>query len=85
MPNPNLLTVNVVVATMPVPVTVNRNQRVHELIKEALRVAEKKHEDVSTWFLRSDAREYRADEKIGEAGIVDGMTLFLTKDAGGGG
>jgi hypothetical protein len=55
-------------------------------MREALREAGKRHEELDDWFLRTvEGREIKPNEKLRGAGIVDGMTLYLTKDAGGGG
>jgi hypothetical protein len=83
---PHNLHLTVVVATVPTKVSVKDNDHARELMREALREVGKRHEELDDWFLRTaDGREIKPNEKLRDAGIVDGMTLYLTKDAGGGG
>jgi hypothetical protein len=78
--------VTVVVSSAPVEVTINHDARVEHLIRDALKEAHQKHPDLAEWQLRSDGgQEYKPDERLAAVGIVDGVTLYLNKDAGGGG
>jgi hypothetical protein len=85
---PHGITVTVVVSTVSVSVTIKSDQSVEKLMKEALKEAgQHPHGDVSGWVLRSATgdHEFSPAQTIAEAGIVEGATLFLNKDAGGGG
>ena len=83
---PHQITVTVVVATMPVVVNINNNQHVAQLIRDALHEAGKPSDKTDGWFLKAEqGQEFQPDQKISDAGIVNGMTLYLTQDAGGGG
>lgn len=84
MSTPNF-DITVVVASLPVTVQVNSHQPVHELMTKALNEAGKHGEDLSAWFLRAGDHEFDPNKKISDEHIVAGMTLYLTKDAGGGG
>jgi WXG100 protein secretion system (Wss), protein YukD len=80
------ITVKVVVSSVPVEVEIEHDARVEHLIEKALKEADQKHPDLVDWKLRSEGgEEYAPDQKLAAAGIVDGVTLFLNKDAGGGG
>lgn len=81
------VTVTVVVGGKPVPVTVNGNQKVEHLIKEALHEAGQKGANPADWNLRTaEGHEFsNRDQKISDAGIVSGVTLYLDPAEGGGG
>jgi WXG100 protein secretion system (Wss), protein YukD len=83
---PKKITVTVIVSSVPVTVTLDHNARVEHLVREALKEAGQKDPDIAEWQLRNgDSKEFKLDEHLVAAGIVDGETLFLNKGAGGGG
>jgi len=78
--------VQVVVSGQPTTITTNVNQPVEHLVKEALRESGNKGQPPAEWELRtSDGTLVDQALKIGAAGIVNGMTLFLSPRAGAGG
>lgn len=68
-------------------VTVNLNQKVESLMREALRKVGINNPDLSEWHLRFEegGPVIGADQKVADAGISNGMTLYLDPDEGGGG
>lgn len=83
--DPNIM-VNVVVSGQPTSVRVNVHQKVEHLVKEALDQSGNKGQAPSEWELRtSDGRLIEQMMTIESAGIVDGMTLYLSPRAGAGG
>lgn len=88
MASGNNIRVEVVVSGKAVTVTINSHEKVEALIREALKEANQPHgDDLSAWQLRTAEGHIFADhsQRITDAGIVDGVKLFLNKDAGGGG
>lgn len=83
----NHITLTVVVAGAPQTVTVNAHQMVAELMRKALHAAGIDGSDLAGWSLRSAAggEAISPQVRIAEAGISAGATLFLDRDAGGGG
>jgi hypothetical protein len=83
----NKITVTVVVSGAPQQVTVNHNQKVEHVIKEALKEAGIGHAKLEEWTLRfaQGGAAIDPDSKVDAAGIKDGATLFLDPDEGGGG
>lgn len=81
------ITVTVVVSGARVTVTAGTDQKVAHLIREALKEAGIPHPKVEDWTLRSaeGGGAIDPDLHIKKAGIVDGATLFLDPDEGGGG
>jgi hypothetical protein len=81
------VTVTVVVSGAPQTVTVGHNQKVEHLIKEALKEAGIHHPKLEEWTLRfaKDGAVIDPAAQVDDAGITDGMTLFLDPDEGGGG
>jgi hypothetical protein len=77
----------VYVTGAPFPVTVNQNQKVEQLIREALKKAGKQGADPAGWALRlpSGGDPLNPDLRVNEAGITQGMQLSLDRDEGGGG
>lgn len=85
-PNKKNIDVTVVVNGVPTKVEVNVQQKVRNLVREALREAGQKHEDSDNWELKTkDGALLNQELRISEAGITDGVTLFLSLAAGGGG
>lgn len=80
------LDVHVVVSGQPINIKTNVHQAVEHLVKEALRESGNKGQPPSEWELRtSDGALIDQGLKIGAAGIIDGVTLFLSPRAGAGG
>jgi hypothetical protein len=87
MPADNRITVTVVVSGAPLKVAVNDNQKVEQLIREALHQAGIPHPTVAEWTLRfaDGGAAIGPEQRIAAAGIADGATLFLDPQEGGGG
>lgn len=87
MPGDHQITVTVVVSGAPLKVVVNRNQKVEQLIREALKEASIPHPSLDEWTLRfpDGGAAINPSQQIGDAGINDGATLFLDPQEGGGG
>src|SRR5687767_12736218 len=81
------ITLTVVVSGVRAAVTVNGNQKVEHLMKEAFREANQPRGDTSGWSLRFEGGgdPIVTGSRISEAGIASGMTLFLDPEEGGGG
>jgi hypothetical protein len=77
----------VVVSGAPQEVQINPEQRVDHLMRQALKQAGIDHPNLEEWKLRSGqgGAVIDPDQKIEEAGIQPGQTLFLDPDEGGGG
>lgn len=77
----------VYVTGAPIPVTVNRNQKIEHLMREAFKEAGKQGTEPSGWALRlpGGGDPLALGARISDSGIVDGMELTLDRDEGGGG
>lgn len=76
----------VVVSGQPQPVRVNPNQTVEHLVHEALQRSGNKGQPPSAWELRTEAGGLIDQSlRVGQAGLAEGMTLFLNPQAGVGG
>lgn len=83
--DPNI-NVNVVVSGQPTLLKVNLHQKVEQLVKEALNQTGNKGQPASEWELRtSDGSLIEQTLTIQSAGIVEGMTVYLSPRAGAGG
>lgn len=83
--DPNIA-VNVVVSGQSTSLQVNVHQKVDHLVKEALGSTGNKGQPSSDWELRTtDGALIEQTLTIQNAGIVDGMTLYLSPRAGAGG
>ena len=83
--DPNII-VNVVVSGQPTSVKANVHQKVEHLVKEALDQTGNKGQSAGEWELRTtDGALIEQTLKIENAGIVEGMTLYLSPRAGAGG
>ena len=83
--DPNI-TVIVVVSGQPTSLKVNIHQKVEELVREALRQSGNQGQPPADWELRTiDGNLIGQTTRIGDAGIIDGITLFLSPQAGVGG
>lgn len=84
-PDPNI-TVTVIVSGQPTSVKVNIHQKVEQLVREALNQTGNKGQPPSEWELRtSDGALLEQTLTVEAAGIVNGMTLYLSPRAGAGG
>lgn len=85
MPTQNI-TVNVVVSGQPTAIEVNVHQKVEHLVREALNKTGNKGQPPSDWELRTtDGVLIEQTLTIETAGILNGMTLYLSPRAGAGG
>ena len=86
MPNENNIEVTVVVSGQPQQIEVNVHQTVEHLVHEALQKSGNHGQPPSDWELRTESGALLDQAlTIAEAGIHDGMTLFLSPKAGAGG
>lgn len=86
MPPTNNITITIVVNGVPTPVTVNVQQKVKQLVHEALRESGQPDQSPGNWELKTEAgATINQDQRIADAGIAAGVTLFLSLLAGGGG
>lgn len=84
--NDNKIDLAVIVSGQPTPVTVNANQTISHLIHEALQRSGNTGQDPDQWELRLEGGQLlESGSRVGAAGLVDGMTLFLNPRAGAGG
>lgn len=79
------ITIIVVVSGEDVAVTVNTHQKVAQLVREALNESGNQGQPVENWILKSDAGAIDFEQRIADAGITDGMKLYLNPKAGEGG
>ena len=80
------ITVKVIVSGQPTSVTVNSHQKVEQLVREALNQTGNKGQPPADWELRTaDGVLIEQNLTIEAAGIVGGMTLYLSPRAGAGG
>ena len=80
------ITLTIVVSGQPVTVTAEINEKVEQLVREALRESGNKGQPPNDWELRTvDGVLIDQGLRIGAAGIVNGMKLFLSPRAGAGG
>lgn len=82
----NQIDLTVVVSGQPQPIRVNPSQTVEHLVHEALQRSGNQGQPPSAWELRTDAGALIDQSlRVRQAGLVDGMTLFLNPQAGVGG
>lgn len=79
------ITVTVVVSGEDVEVTVNSHQYVRELVREALRESGNAGQPPENWILKSDGGEIDQEQTVAAGGVVAGIRLTLTPEAGEGG
>jgi hypothetical protein len=83
--DPNI-TVIVVVSGQPTTLKANVHQKVEHLVKEALEQTGNKGQPSADWELRTtDGALVEQTLRVEDAGIVEGMTLYLSPRAGAGG
>ena len=76
----------VVVSGQPTAVRVNANQRLEQLVREALHESGNAGQDPEAWELRREGGDLlELGQRAGDAGLTDGMTLYLNPRAGAGG
>lgn len=76
----------VVVSGQPQPVRINTNQKLEKLVREALNSTSNHGQPPGEWELRrEDGSLLEQNLRVGDVGLVDGMTLFLNPRAGAGG
>ena len=76
----------IVVSGAPQSVRVNKNQTLEHAVQEALRESGNHGQPPESWELRDESGQLLAlSVRAGEAGLVDGQTLFLSPKAGAGG
>lgn len=85
-PPKNNIVVSVVVSGQSTSVSVNINQKVEHLIREALKESGNQGQPPEDWELRSsDGALYEPGATIEAVSIVDGATVYLNPKAGAGG
>jgi len=86
MPSDPNLNVTVVVSGQPISIKVNVHQKIDHLVREALKETGNKGQPSSDWELRtSDGALIEQTLTIEAAGLVEGVTLYLSPRAGAGG
>lgn len=86
MPKKENIDVHIVVSGQATTIQVNLHQPVEHLVKEALKASGNKGQPPSEWELRTtDGTLIDQALTVSAAGILDGMTLFLSPRAGAGG
>lgn len=80
------ISITVVVSGQPISVKVNVHQTLEHVIREALNETGNKGQGAADWELRtSDGLLLSEAQTVGAAGLVSGMTLYLSPRAGAGG
>jgi hypothetical protein len=78
--------ITVVVSGQPVQLTVNHNQHVRLLVDKALDLSGNQGQASNQWELRTEGGQLIDQSiQVDEAGIHDGITLFLNPITGAGG
>ena len=86
MPTDPNINVIVVVSGQPISLKVNVHQKIDHLVREALNKTGNKGQPPADWELRtSDGALIEQTVAIDTAGLVEGMTLYLSPRAGAGG
>lgn len=76
----------VVVSGQPFPESVNPNERLEILVRKALNDSDNQGQPPGDWELRlEDGTLLNQEQRAGDAGLRDGMTVFLNPRAGAGG
>lgn len=85
-PHPERITVTVVVSGQPVTVHVNTQEKVEQIVRQALRESGNEGQPPGEWELRTvDGTLIDQNQRVADAGITNGTTLFLAPRAGVGG
>jgi hypothetical protein len=86
MPSAQNIDVTVVVSGQPERLKVNIHQTLEHLVHEALQKSGNEGQAPSEWELRTeDGTLLEQSTAIANAGLQDGVTLFLSPKAGAGG
>jgi len=86
MPNPNEITLNIVVNGQPFVVKANQEQPLHVVIEQALKQSGNSGQPVANWQLRDGAGNVLDPaRKVEDFHFPPGVTLFLNLIAGVGG
>lgn len=86
MPSNQNIDVTVVVSGQPERLKVNVHQTLEHLVHEALQKSGNKGQAPSEWELRAeDGTLLDQSTTVGNAGLSDGVTVFLSPKAGAGG
>lgn len=87
MASDNKIALNVVVSGTPVVVEVNTNQPLHSILGKSLDLANVPGDQSADDWIFTDAQGTTLDKsrKIGDLGLANGATIFLTRKAGGAG
>lgn len=76
----------IVVSGAPESVRINRNERLEDAVREALRESGNQGQRPEDWELRDESGQLLVlSMRPDEAGLFDGQTLFLSPKAGAGG
>jgi len=76
----------IVVSGQPLQETINPNERLEVLVRKALNESGNHGQPPGDWELRrEDGTLLDQQQRADDAGLHDGMTLFLTPRAGAGG
>ena len=79
----NRVMLTVVVSGTPTEVETNLNAPLSEVAKKAINQVGSKEKDLDKWKLTdSNKNELSFDQKVGEAGLQNGSTVFLDQRAG---
>ena len=79
----NRVMLTVVVSGTPTEVETNLNAPLSEVAKKAINQVGSKEKDLDKWKLTdSNKNELSFDQKVGEAGLHNGSTVFLDQRAG---
>lgn len=82
----NHLDLVIVVSGAPEAVQINRNEPLEHAVREALRESGNQGQRPEDWELRTEAGQLLPlTLRGGDAGLIDGQTLFLSPKAGAGG
>jgi Protein of Unknown function (DUF2604) len=85
-PSSQNLTVAIVVSGQPTSVKTNVHQTIEKLVSEALKDTGNPGQPPSEWELRrSDGGLVEQTLTVEAAGLIEGMTLYLSPRAGAGG
>lgn len=78
--------ITIVVSGQPERLRVTEHERLEHLVREALKRSGNEGQPPSDWELRTEGGQLlNQDEKVAQAGIVNGQTLFLSPKTGAGG
>jgi Protein of Unknown function (DUF2604) len=80
------ISLTVVVSGQPVPIEINHNRPVEHLVEKALKESGNHGQAPDQWELRTESGDLIDQSlQVDQAGIHDGITLFLNPKTGAGG